>query len=286
MAESNRDFRAILAGRMDQDRDRFFGTSRDMPQLIEVDLDRLKPNPDQPRQEFDEEALQELADSIEEYGLLQPIVIERDLEEEDGYVIVSGERRWRAHRLLGRDTIFALLTAGDRRVKAIVENLQREDLRPIELAQSLAELKTASEFSDEELGKTIGKKRVFVTEVLRLNTLPEEIRRECRTSDIAKSTLLELARLEDPEEQRRRWTQVRDGGATVREMREVKQAAKRGDRDSDVPTAEAKALAAGRSFVRKLQALALDPEEDTEFFLQLKELQRQIDEILGDDVTP
>jgi ParB family transcriptional regulator, chromosome partitioning protein len=168
-----------------------------------------------------------LADSIEEHGLLQPIVIERNPDEEDGYYIVSGERRWRAQQLLGRESVFAILTTGDRRVKAIVENLQREGLRPLERAQSLADLKSASGFTDEELGRTIGKKRGFVTEILRLHTLPEEIRRECRTSDIPKSTLIEVARIEDPEVQQRRWSEIRTGGATVRDVRAAKQAAKR-----------------------------------------------------------
>lgn len=274
---TKKNFNAVLSDRMGA-RDVFFKTSDDLPQLIEADIDKLRPNPDQPRKIFDEERLRELAASIQENGLLQLIAVERDPEVDGGYVIVHGERRWRAHKLLQRGTIPAILTAGNRRVRAVVENLQREDLQPLELAQSLAELKSESNFTDEQLAKTVGKSRSYVTEILRLNTLPEAIRSECRTSDaVSKSLLLEVARIEDRDAQQRRWEEIKQGGSTVRQMR----AAKKGLAPSAAKTPEEKTLAAGRGFVRRLSQLVYDVEEDTEVFAQLREVQRRINDLIG-----
>src|SRR5688572_22295718 len=94
-------------------RDPLFGTSTDLHQVIEVDLDRLRPNPHQPRTQFDEVFIRELADSIREKGLIQPISVGRDEEKADHYIIYAGEQRYRAFALLGRDTIPAILTSGD-----------------------------------------------------------------------------------------------------------------------------------------------------------------------------
>jgi len=204
--------------------DFMFGLSPDLPRIVEVDLAKLRPNPDQPRTVFKEEALQELADSIKQHGLIQPIAVVHDGDKESGFVIVAGERRFRAYQLLGRGTIPAIITSGNPDEIALIENIQREDLSPIEEAEALAKMMNRHSYKQEELAKIIGKSRITVTELLGLNTLPDEIKNECRTSDIAsKSVLIEVARLGKAEEQLRFWHEFKQGEKkTVRAVRSQK----------------------------------------------------------------
>ncbi len=200
----------------------FFETSLDLPRIVEVDLDRIAPNPDQPRKTFDEMTLQELAVSIEKHGLIQPVIVKETAS--DTYMLVAGERRYRAHKLLNRTTIAAIVTQGNPDEIALIENLQREDLNPIEAAEALATMMDRYHYNQEELGRTIGKNRVTVNELLRLNTLPQKIKEECRMSDtMRKSVLIELARLDKTSEQLRLWEEIKNGQlATVRAARERK----------------------------------------------------------------
>ncbi len=184
-----------LSERMSVD---MFGASADLPRIIELDLDKVQPNPNQPRKMFDEVSLREIADSIEATGLLQPILV-KPLDGLAGvYEIVAGERRYRAHGLLGRATIAAVIASGNTDEIAIVENVQREDLKPMELAESLDRLMHTHGYTQDVVAKVIGKARTTVTELLSLNKLPESIKAECRTSDIAtKSFLIQLVKLDD-----------------------------------------------------------------------------------------
>jgi len=227
----------------------FFQTSPDLPRIVEIDLDRLTPNPDQPRKWFDDVALQELAASIERHGLIQPIIVKE--AEGDTFILVAGERRYRAHKLLGRATIAALITQGNPDEIALIENLQREDLNPIEAAEALAIMMERHHYNQEDLGRTIGKNRVTVNELLRLNTLPQKIREECRTSDILrKSVLIELARLDDESAQLQLWEEIKQGRlATVRAARERKTAQR-----LSKPRVE-KAMQSGQRFILALKSL-------------------------------
>jgi ParB family chromosome partitioning protein len=215
--------------------------------LVEIPLSRLRPNPGQPRALFDEQALAELTASIDQHGLIQPITIKSD---EDGlFIVVAGERRWRAFQRLGRETIPAIITDGNADELALIENLQREDLTPLEEAQALARLMERHDYNQEELGRVIGKARNTVNAILSLNTLPEEIKQESPTSDsISKSVLIEIARLKDREAQLTLWQQVK-AGSTVRSTRARKEAGE----GLDNQTPAMKMLATGRSFVRRLK---------------------------------
>lgn len=191
-----------------------FGASADLPRIIELDLDKIRPNPNQPRKMFDEVSLRELADSIEATGLLQPILV-KPLDGLAGiYEIVAGERRYRAHGLLGRATIAAVIASGNTDEIAIVENVQREDLKPMELAESLDRLMFTHGYTQDVVARVIGKARTTVTELLSLNKLPESIKAECRTSDIAtKSFLIQLAKLEATS-QLAAWENFKASGST------------------------------------------------------------------------
>jgi ParB family chromosome partitioning protein len=249
---TNPDRPSTLRGKLS--RSMFFDTSLDLPRIVEVDLDRLTPNPDQPRKTFDEAALRELAASIERHGLIQPVTVKEAAG--DRYILVAGERRYRAHQLLGRTTIAAILTQGNPDEIALIENLQREDLNPIEAAEALAIMMERHRYSQEDLGRTIGKNRVTVNELLRLNTLPQKIKEECRTSDtLRKSVLIELARLDEESEQLRLWEAIKNGQLmTVRAAREHKATPRLPKPAFD------KAVENGQRFLLALGVLAKSPE--------------------------
>ena len=148
----------------------------DIKDLTEVDIDLIRPNPNQPRKHFDEDALNELADSIKKHGLIMPIVVN---EMKDGkYMIIAGERRYRASRIAGKTKIPVVVRAYDeRQIKEIslIENLQREDLNPIEAANAMKQLMDEYHLTQEELAERIGKSRPAVTNTLRLLSLSPEV---------------------------------------------------------------------------------------------------------------
>ena len=256
--------------------EQLYGLSPDLPRVIEIKLTELRPNPHQPRKTFDKRSLKELADSIEQHGLLSPITVLNDPEGE-GYIIAAGERRYRAHQLLDRETIWAIRIDGDPTEIAIIENLQREDLNPIEEAEALALLKDQRGYTHADLAKVVGKARNTVTEILRVNTLPEAIKEECRTSDIAsKSVLIELARVKGEPRQLTLWEQFKRSKPTVRSAR----AKKTGGPAKDEATPAQKTLAAGRSFVRRLEALSPEIEAGSDTHTQLLELKKQISRLI------
>lgn len=151
-----------------------------------VETEKISPNPYQPRREFDERALADLADSIRQYGVLQPLVVtRREMETESGlsvqYELIAGERRLRASRIAGLPQVPVIIRAHseDAKVKlelAIIENLQREDLNPIDRAMAFEKLAKEFGFNHAEIGKKMGKSREYVSNSLRLLALPDDIR--------------------------------------------------------------------------------------------------------------
>jgi len=141
--------------------------------IREIDVNEIFPNPYQPRKTFNQEALQELSDSISRHGLLQPIVV---IEKDDGYLLVAGERRLRAHKLVGLETIKCVVADVDidevkLRELALIENIQREDLNAIELAHSYDELIKVYNITHDELSSVVNKSRSQITNTLRLLSL-------------------------------------------------------------------------------------------------------------------
>ena len=137
-------------------------------------------------------------------------------------MIVAGERRYRAHQHLGKPTIIAIITKGNSDEIALIENIQREDLSPMDQAEGLESMMKKHGYNQEDLAKVVGKSRPTVTELLSLNTLPEEIKQECRTFDIPKSFLVQIVRSK-PEEQLPLWGQYKKGEVkTVREAKKRK----------------------------------------------------------------
>ena len=144
--------------------------------IRQIPVDRIRPNPHQPRKTFDPQALDELKASIAEHGVLVPVLVR---ERGDGYELIAGERRWRACAALQRATVPAIVRASDDRESlevAIIENLQRENLNPLEEAAGIAELIDSHDFTQEQVAQRLGKSRPAVTNALRLLGLPEAIK--------------------------------------------------------------------------------------------------------------
>src|SRR5712691_3979621 len=238
-------------------RDVFFGTSPDLPKIIEVDLAKLRPNPEQPRTTTDPRALEELASSIATHGLIQPIAVARDPDNPAGFIIVAGERRYRAFQHLGKETIPAIITTGDPAEIALIDNIQREDLHPLEEAQALTRLMQKHSYTQDEVSKVVGKARRTVGELLVLTTLPQRIQEEWRTSAIPKSTLIEIARVGTAEEQLTLWEHMKHGGMTVREARATKRISQGAGTMKHSPY---KTLEAARVLAKQLQHMLADEE--------------------------
>lgn len=183
--------------------------------ILQLPPDQIQPDPEQPRKHFDETALAELAQTISEQGIVQPLTVTKLA---DGTLrLVAGERRLRAAKLLGLESVPARMCAPEAApFVALIENLQRKDLNPMEEAQGLHRLKLLYGLTDEQIAEKVGKPRTVVTESLSLLRLPDPIREECRTSDkYPKSLLLNVLRAETDEIRDRVWTAIKDGKVTT-----------------------------------------------------------------------
>ena len=185
---------------------------------VSVKISEIEPNRDQPRKEFDSEALSELADSISQHGVLQPLLLRPLLT--GGYRIVAGERRWRAARMAGLTEVPAVvreMSDTEEMLFALIENLQREDLTPLEEARGYRTLIDAQDFTQEEVSQAVGKSRPAVTNALRLLNLPEDIQQMLENGEITAGharTLLSFKREEDMRLGAKRAKE----GASVREL--------------------------------------------------------------------
>jgi len=177
-----------------------------------VDIEKVKPNPFQPRREFDEDRLRDLADSIRQYGVLQPLVVSREEKQtEDGgiavsYELIAGERRLRASKLAGLEQIPVIIRVGDDNMAklelAIIENLQREDLNAVERARAFMRLVEEFKFTHTQIGVKVGKSREYVSNTLRLLALPQEMLDALSAKRISEGHTRPILMLADrPEEQ-------------------------------------------------------------------------------------
>jgi ParB family transcriptional regulator, chromosome partitioning protein len=242
--------------------------------LQDVPVTELRSNPDQPRKSFSEGALAELAASIDRHGLIQPIVV---VERDDGFTIVAGERRFRAIQSLGHGTIPALvITSGMTDELALVENIQREDLHPIEEAEAIQCLMDRHGYTHEAVAGIVGKARSTITNTLKLNQLPERIKQECMTSNlVSKSLLLEILGL-PPERREKFWDRIKDGSFTVQKARARKEGTKR----KSSPLGET-VIRAGATFRSVLAALKYEGTAEPAQLDELRLIHRDIEELLS-----
>ena len=206
--------------------------------LNEVEIALIEPNPNQPRREFDEEALQELATSIRELGIIQPITLRK--AEGDRYQIIAGERRWRASQLAGLTKIPAyIVTVEDQNAMemALVENIQREDLNAIEIALAYQHLAEESGMTQAKISERVGKSRAAVTNYLRLLKLPAQVQIALKNHEIEMGHARALLAIDSPSQQIKLFKEVQQQQLSVRKVEELVQALKNGD---DVKTARGK----------------------------------------------
>jgi ParB family transcriptional regulator, chromosome partitioning protein len=234
-------------------RDVFFGTSSDLPRIVELDVTQIVWNPDQPRKHVDPDRLKELADSITAHGLIHPITVRRT--DTDQYMVVAGERRFRAFVLLERTSIPAIISEGSTDELALIENIQREDLSPIDEYQAIARLMEKHGYSQGEVASALGKSRVSINEIMSLAGLAPAILNEMRTANVSKSVLVEIARAGDDDAQLTLWSAVQDGATTVRALRAHKRPAAKPAKE---PKPIDAAIRAGRKFAVTLAAIPMD----------------------------
>jgi ParB family chromosome partitioning protein len=203
----------------------------DLSTMAEVRLSLLKPNPEQPRQEFDDASLRELADSIQEKGVLQPILAEADAE--GAYLIVTGERRVRAAKLAGLEKIPVIVrqfSAQEKLEIALIENVQREDLTPIEQALAYRRLMEMANLSQEQIAQKVGKDRSTVANTLRLLKLPPEAQDALTRGSITSGHARALLMLLNPSDQQLLLRRVVESGISVREAEDMAASLNKGKR--------------------------------------------------------
>ena len=190
--------------------------------INEVELSAISPNPNQPRTHFDEESLDELATSIRELGVISPITLRKN--EDNTYLIIAGERRYRAAKMVGLRTIPAYIrTAADEQVMemALIENIQREDLNAIEIALTYQRLMDEYSLTQERMSQRVGKKRATIANYLRLLRLPAEIQMGIKEHKIDMGHARALLGTEDPTSQLKIYKRILDEGLSVRKVEEI-----------------------------------------------------------------
>ena len=201
--------------------------------INEIPIDQIEANPNQPRREFEETALHELAQSISEIGIVVPITLRQMGEHK--YQIIAGERRWRASQIAGLTSLPAYIrTIKDEEVMemALVENIQREDPNDIEIALAYEHLLETSGMTQEKMSKRVGKSRTAVTNYLRLLKLPAQVQMALQNKTISMGHARALLSLESPAQQIRLFKEIQKNGYSVRQVEELVKTAKDHDEAS------------------------------------------------------
>lgn len=196
----------------------------------EIEIALIEANPNQPRREFEEQALQELADSIRELGVIQPITLRK--RDDEKYQIIAGERRFRASQLAGKNTIPAYIIDANEENSmemALIENIQREDLNAMEIALAYQQLVEQYNLSQEQLSKRVGKGRATIANFLRLLKLPAAIQVALKEKSIDMGHARALLSLESPAEQIKLYHEIKERGYSVRQVEEIVRNIKNGE---------------------------------------------------------
>lgn len=189
--------------------------------IVNIPVSEIRSNPYQPRVHFDETALQELADSIKEHGVLEPIIVKKSIK---GYELVAGERRTKATKLAGLETIPAIIKDFDDRAMmeiALLENIQREDLSPIEEAQAYKNMMNKLEMTQEEIAKRFGKSRSHITNLLGLLNLPDSVQKHVMNGELSSSHARVLSKMEDQTQILHLTERILNEGISVRQLEEI-----------------------------------------------------------------
>lgn len=189
--------------------------------IVEIPLTEIRSNPYQPRKEFDEQSLSEFAESIKEHGVIQPIIVKKSIK---GYELIAGERRTRASKMAGKETIPAIIRdMSDQEMMeiALIENIQREDLNPIEEAEAFNKIIEANNMTQEEAARKFGKSRSYITNILGLLSLPETTKKYVQENKISMGHARVLSKLSDSEQIDNLAKKIIEEGLSVRETEKI-----------------------------------------------------------------
>jgi ParB family chromosome partitioning protein len=210
------------------------GSGQNTP--VTIPLGKILPNPRQPRKEFTEESLDELAESIRQHGIIQPILVE--MHGPDQYMIVAGERRWRAAQKAGlreAPVIVKNFTEQERLEIALIENIQREDLNAIDEANAYKNLMEVTGLGQEEIAKRVGKNRSTVANALRLLKLPPEVQTALRQGQLSAGHARTVLAVVNPADQVLLFNRIMDNGLSVRQAEEMSKDLNAGKRSTSAP---------------------------------------------------
>lgn len=230
--------------------------------INEIEISLIVPNPEQPRRTFDDESLSELATSIRELGVVQPLSLR--MLNDGTYQIIAGERRWRAARLAGKTTVPAYIRkASDSEVTemALIENIQREDLNAIEVALAFRKLIDTYNLTQERLSERLGKKRATIANHLRLLRLPAEIQLGLRDRKIDMGHARALLSIEDPKKQLKIYSRIYKEGLSVRKVEEMARTMNEegNEKDENSNNDNSSIQAANREFQKQLSGFFPTP---------------------------
>ncbi len=202
--------------------------------VVQLKINEVEPNPNQARKIFDEESIEELANSIKEYGVIQPIIVTK---KENYYEIIAGERRWRASKKAGLEEIPVIIREDDERRNqeiSLIENIQREDLNPIEKARGIRQLMDEYELTQQRVAEILGKSRSSIANTVRILNLDERVLNLALEGKLTEGHCKSLMSVEDPEKQYQMALYIIESGDSVRDaerkMRNIKKTPKREDR--------------------------------------------------------
>lgn len=205
----------------------------DKNQVSLVEISKITPNPFQPRKTFDEAALNELANSIKEHGLIQPIIV---LKKNDSFILVAGERRLRATQILGKENILAFVSDSDEsklRELALIENIQRENLNPIEKARGIKLLMDEYNLTQQEVANKLGKSRSSIANTVRILNLDERVINLALEGKLTEGHCKSLMSIDDPERQYKMALYVIESGDSVREAEKKMKVRKKTNKKKD-----------------------------------------------------
>jgi ParB family chromosome partitioning protein len=259
-------------------------TNADISQNVDgamrnIGVDIIKNNPHQPRQHFDPEKMAELTQSVRDSGVIQPIIVR--FEDQDIY-LVAGERRLRAARAAGLGKIPAILTEGDPAHIALIENIQRENLKPVQEAEAMIRLMDERGYTQEQLAKIVGKAKSTVSEVLSLNRLPDEIKDEVRRVEYyPKRMLIEVVKQKTPDRMLTLFKRIKEADMTSDEVKQITRKEKRkgvtSPRRTTIAIASKKASELTSYIRNKIRVSRLTAEERYSFLEDMRKLREAMD---------
>jgi ParB family transcriptional regulator, chromosome partitioning protein len=244
---------------------------------IEVSL--INPNPAQPRKYFNTDSLEELSQSIKQKGVLQPIIIRRD--QKANIYLVAGERRLRAAKMAGLEKIPAILTKGNPVEISLIENLQRDNLKPVEEAEALGRMMEEYNYTQEQVALAIGKARTTITETLSLNKLPEAIKDECRRADIyPRRLLIEIAKQKTAKAMNSLFNRIKEGSLKSEQVRDITRSQSKRSQRTPAAIALNRTLTLANS-INKLDLDSIEEKEKVQLITELEQLKKLIDDLLA-----